>query len=125
MTGKQGDAGEVAKEVEQDDNISTAGSGDSLQVGDMDEDWDNGEIITEEERQILLAMSSNYERKRAMNIRRRKRLEVESGLADAVGSMVSELSSSAAQKQTNPRKKRATKVVAPATEPQRSLRNKM
>ena len=125
MTGKQGDAGEVAKEVEQDDNISTAGSGDSLQVGDMDEDWDNGEIITEEERQILLAMSSNYERKRAMNIRRRKRLEVESGLADAVGSMVSELSSSAAQKQTNPRKKRATKVVTPATEPQRSLRNKM
>lgn len=44
--------------------------------------WDNGEHLTPEEREIVLAMPNDAERTRAMNIRRRDQESLEQGLLD-------------------------------------------
>jgi hypothetical protein len=44
--------------------------------------WDNGEPLTAEEHTQILALKSNYERSRAMNIRRNKRIANEYALLE-------------------------------------------
>ena len=44
--------------------------------------WDNGEPLTQEERQAVLRLKSNYERSREMNKRRNRRIQMELGLLD-------------------------------------------
>ena len=73
---------------------SGSGSGTDDDSSDEDEfadpfaDWDNGEELTEEERRELMTLGSNYERSRAMNIRRRERLAVEMGLKATVNNIL-------------------------------------
>lgn len=44
--------------------------------------WDNGEPLTQEERQAILRLKSNYEKSREMNKRRNRRIQIELGLLD-------------------------------------------
>jgi hypothetical protein len=44
------------------------------------EDWDNGEVLTPEQRKKIMAMGSNYERSKAMNMIRNARLIEELGV---------------------------------------------
>ena len=37
-------------------------------VINLHEDWDNGEVLTPEQRKKIMAMGSNYERSKAMNM---------------------------------------------------------
>lgn len=53
--------------------------------------WDNGEEITAEEREALLEMRSDAERARAMNIRRRDRVQFSNGLIDSIPPIVSKI----------------------------------
>jgi hypothetical protein len=47
---------------------------------DLHEDWDNGEGLTPEQRKKIMAMRSNYERSKAMNMIRNTRLIGELGI---------------------------------------------
>jgi hypothetical protein len=47
---------------------------------DLYEDWDNGEVLTPEQRKKIMAMASNYERSKAMNTIRNTRLIEELGV---------------------------------------------
>jgi hypothetical protein len=68
---KRGTAGDEDDDEEDEDDLNTV--------------WDNGETITEDERRVIMAMGSNYERARAMTIRRRQRIDGESAVDVIVG----------------------------------------
>lgn len=51
-------------------------------------DWDNGELLTPEERALVLKIPNNYKRARAMNIHRREHKMVELELITEVGPIV-------------------------------------
>lgn len=53
--------------------------------------WDNGEEVTADERNALLEMSSDAERARTMNIRRRDREQFCKGLIDSIPQIVSKI----------------------------------
>lgn len=72
--------------------------------------WDNGEDLTKEERAAVLALGSNYERSRMMNIRRRERLEVECGLREAVNAIRGMMAAAPKRKAT----RKPERVAAPA-----------
>jgi hypothetical protein len=83
VSGDGSDIGGPSKELEGDgDNGEESGDKSDDESGDESHgeedyhnlfaDWDNGEKITATERQALLAMGSDYEHSRAMNIRRRE-----------------------------------------------------
>ena len=75
------------------------------------EDWDNGEDITQAEREALLAMGSNYERSHVMNIRRHQRFEVECGLRGAVVAIMAEINAPANSGKTTNKPSKATKAA--------------
>jgi hypothetical protein len=66
--GANGEADDQIKEVEQSATSDIDDDGHEDQFAD----WDNGKILTAEERATVLSLGSNYERSRAMNIRRRQ-----------------------------------------------------
>ena len=123
------DIGGPSEELEGDgDNGEESGdessdeSHDEEDYRDLFADWDNGEKITATERQALLALGSDYERLRAMNIRRRERFEVESGLRDTVTDILSEIKMSVPDG-TKPAKNPAkTSTADSAVQPRRSSR---
>jgi len=125
----EGSDEETRSDKEEDDQDSNQGDlGDPSDPSDSEtehqafEDWDNGEDIMQAEREALLALGSNYERSRVMNIRRRQRFEVECGLRGAVTAIMAEINAPTNSGKTANKPSKATKAATPLP-PRRSGRH--